>query len=307
MTRLVFSERAYVRKLQVSRCQVFAFVEGGLDRPYCDRFLSLQSQGKWSYQVVAARELPGDTGGKRRVVNFYRALKRRRLLSFDAFGKQCVCTIFLDKDVDDLSRRVLRSAHVFYTKTYDLEGDLFTYGDLARAVADACGLTTQQAVGFLGNQQQWLKQQASKWLDWTTLCVLSHRHGVNTGSTFERTSAINPGLIGLTDSTILAAHKNALAQAIGLPPAAFVRTYSRLRKTVEADIASGRPLRLFKGKWLLPIVEKQATQSLNVPDANLNSMGQKVLAALIAQVGIHGGCALCARHGPAFDQLAQAL
>jgi len=296
MSRLKYGDKAFIRKLEMSRAQVFAFVEGGLDRPFIERLLlnSLSPDFHGKLQVIAAKELPGDTGGKPRIEALYKNLRVQKKLNFESFGKKAICIIFLDKDIDDLRRRKLKSSNVLYTPTYDLEGLIFTRGDLVRATADAAGLTTSQARTLLGSPGTWILSQAKNWTDWTTLCVLSETRNVNVGSSYQRPSAINPQMLGPVDAAALAAHKDALASAVGLARHDFDMLFDRYRSKVAASVSSRESLAFFKGKWLLPLLERHFGARNAVPDASGQALGQKVAALLVAQVGASLSCQCCA-------------
>ncbi|MBE7367126.1 hypothetical protein [Ramlibacter pallidus] len=295
MSRLTFSNGAFARKLQVSNSKVFAFVEGGLDRPFADRLLRAESKGVWRYQVIGAKELPGETGGKPRLVRLYAWLRKKGMLRFNAYSKESVCMIFLDKDIDDLTRRGLRSDHVIYTESYDLEGDLFLNADLVAAVSDALGMTREQAGAFLGLPSTWIQAQVERWADWATLCVISQARQVKVGASFDRMSAINPDILGATDEAQLGEFKRKLKSELGCSGVRFSRMYDRYRKEILKCGSSEQPLRLFKGKWLAPILEKDASRRIGIPDISVQLAGQKVLTALVAQVGNSPTCTCCSR------------
>lgn len=276
-------------------------------RPFCDRLLGRLAQNNVAYQVVAAKELPGDTGGKQRLHALYLALKRRQKLKIDSFGKKAVCAIFLDKDIDDLLRRTLRSPHVLYTRAYDLEGELFLTGDLHRATADAAGMTMLQAAQLLGKKEQWLERHQINWLDWTTLCVISQIKQVNVGCSFERPSAVNDQIIGPVDSTAVQNFKKNLGAKLGMGQPEIERLYQRYKRLVKRRINDDAGLKLFKGKWLSLILEREAAAKNTVPDVSLQALGQRVVAVLVSQVGNAQHCRCCAGYEPRIGTLMKQL
>lgn len=298
MSRLIHSEAALIRSFQISGCNFFAFVEGGLDRPFYERLvIRVCGNSAIKYQITSSKELPGETGGKERLLKFFKELRKRNMLTSSKFGKKLVAVFFLDKDVDDLVKMKIRSKHVIYTDAYDLEGQLFSCGDLHRAVADACGMTTQQVSSLLGAQNTWVVTQVSNWIDWTVLCVLGQVTNTNRGCTFNRVSDINPNLIETVNLEKLITCKAALAKALSLSSTDFEILYSKYKKRVENSIQHQESLRFFKGKWLKSILEKYiATQNI-VPDVSHNGAGDKVVSTLLAQVG-HANCTCCSRVDP---------
>ena len=189
MTRLTHSSGGFVRSLQLSSARVFAFVEGRLDRSFFDRVLSqVCNPTAIAYRVFAMKELPGGTGGKSALISTFRRFRQSGLLACTAFGKSMICIFFADKDSDDFTRKQLRSPHLLYSPTYDLEGHLFSCGDLTRALADACGITTDQARLLVPDASAWLHSAATHWKDWIALCLVSQARAVNCGCTYDRTS-----------------------------------------------------------------------------------------------------------------------
>jgi hypothetical protein len=308
MTRLVHSENGFLRSLEISANNFFMFVEGGLDRSFCDRLLRLQfNQSTVRHQVIAAKELPESTGGKPTLIKLFKQLRSKGKLVSNAFGKKFVCLFFFDKDIDDLRRRKFRSDHCVYTSTYDLEGHLFSCGDLYRAIADACGITFVQASSLISDQTIWIRDCVSRWKDWITLCVISQLRSTNIGCTYDRNSAINPNLVSQTDLASLKEYQIKLQASLNLDAESFKRLYEIYEKKVQKSIADGRPLLLFKGKWLKTLIEIDLRSRNQVADANLNSAGDRVVSTLVAQVGNHELCVCCESFLPQIKRVALQL
>ncbi|WP_457306884.1 hypothetical protein [Polaromonas sp. P5_E6] len=224
-----------------------------------------------------------------------------------AFGKKMLCLFFADKDIDDLTRRCVRSPHFRYTSTYDLEGHLFQQGGLIDAVADACSITNHQAAALIGNPSTWIKKSAANWKEWIVLCVISHKHNINTGSTYLRPSNINQNYLRPTDRPALQAHMVALQTALGMTSAQFNRIFSSVASIVDRSLQSSNPLQYFKGKWLQLVLEKHLENGPKVPDSNFNGAGERVLCTLVAQVGSRTPCRMCSPFMAGIQQLGAAL
>ena len=295
MSRLTHSSAGFFRSLQMSSAGLFAFVEGGLDRPFVDRLLVRECAGRAvKHQVIAVKEIPGSAGGKATLLALFRQYRAEGKLSLNSFGKKMICLFFADKDSDDFSRRKLRSPHLIYTPTYDLESHLFSCGDLQRALADACGLSMHQAKALIPDQGAWLRDIASKWKAWTALCMISHSRDVNCGCTYNRRSAMNSDPLGCHDDGELEAFKTKLAASIDLSRTEFDSLFDRVERHLDNHLRSGNPMRYFKGKWLIHVLQSYLERSPRPADALINSAGEKVTAALVAQVGAGSGCRCCA-------------
>lgn len=304
MTRLTHSSGGFARSLQMSSASFFAFVEGGLDRPFFDRLIAAACAARGiKHQVIAVREIPGSAGGKIALLALFREYRRTGKLLSTAFGKTMVCAFFADKDSDDFSRSQLRSPHLFYTQTYDLEAHLFKCGDLQRALADACGLTLQQAKLLIPDQSAWLLDVATKWRDWTVLCLISQTKRVNCGCTYDRASAVNANLLGPPDAGAVESFKVRLCASLAISRHDFDLLFREVERRLNATLNSGQPLRYFKGKWLLHVLQRMLESAAKPADALINSAGDKVTTALLSQVASNPGCQCCAPFSPGLAKL----
>ncbi len=307
MSRLTHSEAGFWRTLQVSNSRLFVFTEGGLDRPFAERLIRFNFPSKsWSHQVIAIKEFPAAAGGKTALLKLFRALRKRKELSFSAFGKPMVCVIFADKDIDDVTRRKLRSDHLFYTPTYDVEGLLFLTGDLESAVSDACLVTRAQASGLIGGKTAFITEYVKRWTEWVSLCMLCHANGINAGCGYKQPSRINPNFVDHTDAALLAALVTQIRTQLGLSFAQFDALHKRYEKRFTNALGA-EPLKYFKGKWLQLILQKHLDRQPKVPDSNVSSVGERVISALVAQVGATPGCASCAPYVATLQPLCAGL
>lgn len=294
MTRLTHSQGGFVRSLQMSSASVFAFVEGRLDRPFFDRlFGQVCGSRGLKHQVIAMKELPGATGGKSMLLSTFRTFRRQGLLKSVAFGKRMACIFLADKDADDYSRRKLRSAHLIYSPSYDLEGHLFTCGDVQRALADSCGITLKQAQHLIPNPATWLINAAEMWKDWISLCLISQHWQVNCGCTFDRVSAINVDPLAPPNAAQLEHFKTTLAAALKVTRHQFEQIYSMTCRRVEASLHAGKPMKYFKGKWLSYLMQKFLESKPRPADADFNGVGERLGVTLVAQVAVHANCKCC--------------
>ena len=184
--------KAYLRYMQASRHQLFAFVEGPSDPFFYDRVCAAASNGTGlSYQIATAAELPGGTGGKPGLLNFHGELATRKKL-FHAFkGKAIGVMFFFDKDVDDLLHKQVRSRYVVYTECFDVEGQAFRYGRLKDASAAAAFLESSWLDALLADGAAWLVSAAQRWKEWVQLCLLCAMRNIPCACTFRRPSPIN--------------------------------------------------------------------------------------------------------------------
>lgn len=296
MSRLVHSASGGLRAMQISTAQIFAFVEGGLDRPFVERLLRLFVPAPTRVRVVAIKETDSGTGGKAALVDHFRRLRRKGHLLASAWGKPFVSLFFLDKDADDALRKLIVSPHVAYTPTYDLEGSLFSCGDVVEAVSGACHVTRQQAETLVGDVGDFLIQLSRNWSDWITLCLISQYKKKNFGCTFDRISMVNKDPILPPDPAELDAWKIKARSELALSDQSFNRLYSRFFALVHASILAGEPLRYFKGKWLKHALQRRVDTQPRIPDSNIGGMAERALAVLVTHVAMNDQCHCCSHY-----------
>lgn len=295
MSRLVHSQGGFIRSLQMSSARIFAFVEGRLDRTFYDRLIPRAIPAdSVRHQVIAMKEMPAGTGGKPALLATFREFRSRGMLRMTAFGKTMVCVFFADKDSDDFCRKQLRSPHLLYTPSYDLEAHLYTCADLHRALADSCGLTFSQAEALIPDPKAWLLQSAQAWREWIALCLISQLKAVNCGCTFDRISQVNPDPFAPPDLAQVASFKTLLSQRMGVSAVEVDRLFLGAVRRVDASIASGNPMRYFKGKWLNHLVQRYLESKERPPDANVSGVGERLWSTLVGQVASSPSCQCCA-------------
>ena len=200
--RLLHSAEGFWKLLQISTAQVFGFVEGPTDSPFYD-LICAQACGKRQvlYRVRTAVELPGTTGGKPGLLNYFEHLRDTKRLRTSFMGKKMVIVFFLDKDVEDLSRRKRRSKHLIYTQWYDAENHIVENCNLIRAATVAAGLDQQTLEPFMNDSMAWRQSAADRWKDWIKLCLFARLQGLNCDCSFGSLSRVNTPSHGSVDSS----------------------------------------------------------------------------------------------------------
>jgi hypothetical protein len=304
MTRLTHSRGGFIRSLQMSSARVFAFVEGRLDRPFFDRLLSkICNPAAIGFQVIAMKELPGGTGGKSTLIQTFNDFGETGCLAHTAFGKTMTCVFLADKDSDDFTGKQLSSPHLLYSPTYDLEGHLFSCGDLTRALADASGITMEQSKLLVPDASNWIGGIVNHWRDWIALCLVSQSKGVNCGCTYDRISQVNPDPLAPPDAGQVAVYKSRLASALAINENDLEAEFSAACQQIDRSIADGRPLRYFKGKWLSHLIQRYLESRPRIADALVSGVGERIGVSLLAQVAVHANCCCCAAYAPGIQNL----
>jgi hypothetical protein len=154
----------------------------------------------------------------------------------------------MDKDVDDLRRRLIRSNHVFYTALYDLEGHIYRDSNLRRAVAACLSIDIRKVPSIYNSPAEWIEKKAVTWEAWLTLCVYSAVFNVDCGCGYGRLSAVNDTL---TDGTNIKAYEDfkiELQKKYPVPRALFEQQFASVQRAVIRRRSQGTLSCLFKGK-----------------------------------------------------------
>jgi len=173
--RIGHSSQGYLRYMQMSQNNVFAFVEG----KECDPFFYgqicaiIRTQRNIAYQICRANEIPPFAGGKNALLAYHDFLRRRKALRSNLGGKSTIAVFFLDKDIDDIMRRCRRSRYIIYTRHYDVQNEIFLNGNLVQGCAAAASLDPALLIPLLSDSHGYCKQAAERWEEWVVLCVIA--------------------------------------------------------------------------------------------------------------------------------------
>jgi hypothetical protein len=274
---------AHVRALQISRFSLFAFVEGkDIDPNFFGQVCSRVCEPRGLlYRILTARELPGGSGGKTRLITFYRHVRSKKQLRAALNGKVSILLFFLDKDVDDIRRTKCRSKHVVYTAYYDVQNYVFRHGDFTRSVSAAASIDPRElseAPLFRGN---WCETAARRWKEWVVLCLFSAVHSGRPVANYRSASTVNAPKNGPLDPRLYAAQLLEARNSSGLTEAQFNRTIEQLTDKVERHLSNGTHDLVFKGKWYGAILEMDLHTAFP-GRGQMQNVGTRATAALLA-------------------------
>jgi hypothetical protein len=206
-------------------------------------------------------------------------------------GKKSVVIFCLDKDIDDLARRMRRSAHVIYTETFDVENYLFAHGDLIAASAAATTMDAETIGSIFNPIESWTKRVSQQWQDWVAVCVFE----ITEGCASEGNYRLCPSPIHCPDGAIdqdkFSRRISQMEATCALPSQEFQRrwllTVMRVRRYFEA----GRGDKLFKGKWYSWIAGRELSAGLSGRDAYLSDLGVRLPIHLFQVIDFGGSWA----------------
>jgi hypothetical protein len=285
MSRLRYSKKGYIRSLQMSRKDIFAFVEGWSDRYFYDRICEVGCAGlSLEPEVRTASELPGGTGGKKALIEFFLYLRRAKLLLHDFIGKRTAIIFFVDKDIDDILKIRKRSNHFIYTEHYHLENYVFLNTDICETAAAVSALDLDSVKGVIGNQTAWMQRAATEWKEWVKLCTVARLLGVTGIYNFSVTSRINAGPYQPLDTIQLAAFIGQLQSASGLAPLQFQRRMNRVSALIDRIYATGQHDRVFKGGWYGGFLSLDLKTAAGGRAYSQNAIEERVKTASLAKL-----------------------
>jgi len=221
-------------------------VEGSSD-VYCYSRLVAAAALPTQIEVRPAKDLPGGTGGKAKLLAYFRYLRRANSLCSTLGGKRTAVMFFLDKDVDDILRKRLRSPHLVYTDGYDMESYLYRFGDVPNAVAALIQQNPAAVTAVIPGD--WTVIAAEAWRHWIHLCLLARVINVNVATNYSVSSQINAPCDAACDHVRYVARREAIRAATGLDVASFARIVRRLERTIVVRYQSGLHHTVFRGKW----------------------------------------------------------
>lgn len=282
MTRLRHTPRGFLRALQVSRVPVAILVEGKhLDRYFYGKIAQLAcDRHNVPHEIFLSQEVPGNKLGKPRLLAFYRYLRRSNNFVSDFKGKRTVIVLFLDKDIDDLLRRKVRSEHVIYTRYYDVENHILRESNFPESIAAATGLHQAAVAPHFPNAQMWSSQAANLWKDWLTICIVAALRKVRSDCTFSVNSRINNPLFGPVDPARRTAKIAEVQAASGCTNAEFTQLLNRVTALVERHYNAGRHDLFFRGKWYHTILCDEVRRRLG--PRNIDQRFHASISAILA-------------------------
>ncbi|MEW6406223.1 MAG: DUF4435 domain-containing protein, partial [Chloroflexota bacterium] len=253
--RLRHSYSAYLRAMQISRTDLFIFVEGTQSDSYFYGRVCESTRGlRVRYEICMARQLPGGAGGKQALLNFFSFLRQRRALVSLFAGRNTTCIFFLDKDLDDLQHKKKRSAHIVYTEHYDVQNYIFMHGNLLTAAAAAASVDPGRLRAELNDAPGWCRRIAELWREWIALCLCVSEEHISCQANYRVLSQVQTRPCGPVDAAKCGNLTRVAARKGRLPVADLRLKLAGTTSKVDKYYARGQHHRVFKGKWFANVL-----------------------------------------------------
>lgn len=255
-----------VRSAQLSGARLLLIVEDIEDVEFWRSLLKTVAAGACSVKVETAR-IASNSGGKQAVLRIFRSLRAAGRLASSVVrtgGPEKIVVGFgLDKDLDDIERRMCRSHHVIYTDHYCHENHLFRNGSISRFVQSFPQTSALDASDFADPLvQAELSRLAGQMLDWIAFCLCVRRlRAADIGNFGAAFSLIHNRETLEIDAAKFEQMKRSLASRSSKPLSDIESNLSRIRARLDASRPSEID-RVFNGKWYFALVAFMLNQRL---------------------------------------------
>jgi len=289
MSRLQHSYPGHIRSMQMSSTQVFVFVEGTQCDPYFFGSVCATAFDRdVRYEVRAARQLSGNTGGKESLIAFFSFLRERQSLVSDLGGQKTACIFLVDKDVDDIRRTKKRSPHLVYSQHYDVQNYVFEHGDLVKASAAAASVDPGRLQSDLGNSAQWCRRIALLWKDWVALCLCLVEDGIVCEANYRVPSRVQSRRCGPTDQEALRLLIRDIAQRAHIHVTELTERLRVSTSRVERHYARAEHHKVFKGKWFGAILADEIERIMAGDPYDKKGLAGRLPCAVAATLDFSG-------------------
>lgn len=283
MSRLIHRYAALPHAFQMSRATITVFVEGRETDSYVYGRLCAEvvdpRLNPFAIHIMRADELPQvGSGGKDILVALFKYLRDRAALSKSG---SYTTLFFLDKDLDEIDRKKLRSQHVVYTPTYDVEGLIFLHGNVADAAAAALSMPPTDPFG-IGPTSSWCISRAQNWMEWIALCLTS-RHLAAGIADYGSPSRVNDPLHGPADPLLIGTIQTQISSRTGVSLPKVIDMYGRKLAKVRKLLREDRISTVFKGKWYFDVLRSDVV-STHARFANTAGFHNAIRSALIVNL-----------------------
>ena len=270
--------------MRMSSSRVFVLVEGRDTDPFfygelCRPVCNAQAL---AYEIVRADRVSAG-GGKNNLVNLYEYLLSAESLVMQVRGSTSWCIFFFDKDIDDILRDLINSAHIVYTPYYCVENALFLHGDVVRAAASSSALDAARIQARLQESGAWRRDTAERWKEFVALCIISQKYKAPSSCHYGRDmSPLNVPPESATNAAELTASKALLQHRLAMTAEQFDRKFRAAIRLVERIYRINAHDLVFSGKWYYEILMRQIHLAADGQGYNRHALKNGLAASLCA-------------------------
>lgn len=243
----------------MSTKQLFILVEGSdVDPFFYSRLLRPVCESAQIPCDVVRGDIVSGNGGKQTLLELHQYLASTGSLVQQIGTTRKWCLFCLDKDIDDLTGKLVSSRHIVYTPFYCVENALFMYGEVVTAAAAASSLDPEEIRARIPSCDEWRRRKTEHWKEFLVLSLLSNRLRVNCACHYgRRTSPLNAPADGPTDMQRADTIRQELRTRARLPLQTFDRKLGAVRRYVECRYRKNLHDTLFNGKWYIEFLRRE--------------------------------------------------
>lgn len=167
------------------------------DRPFYEHVLeSIPEAVALGFQIFLIEEI-GGTGGKPAGLSLFDTLRRDKKLVQRTRGGEKRFLFAFDRDYDHLIGGQRRSPHVMYTKTSDVESEIFSNTSIVDALKFTLSTDSSTSAMVGAELGQYLNDLGVLWRDWITLCCVAEGVGARCAAKSSIRSLVNASYYGV--------------------------------------------------------------------------------------------------------------
>lgn len=257
-----WSALGFATRVARSRDALFVVVEGRrFDPVFYDRLCGSDSalrQAGYQVRPIDTIDMPRHlhNTGKLGVLDFFRLIRSTGKLTQTTRSGPRIIACIVDRDLDEFTRRKLRSPHLIYTHERDVEAELHRNGDIARALATALSATEIESQALASHLGDYTTRLADRWRDWIELGALALAINARCSVQPGRPSQVNVDMYGSVSGSLLATARSTVLGAAD-PSCNVPYWVSQVRSYFTRVFRTSVQARQVKGKWLAGFVEHE--------------------------------------------------
>lgn len=260
MSKLKRDVHAWAIRMRMSRMRIWGVVEGVKhDVPFYESLL-VEGAGIQRVEFVHASDIEVDgvsAGGKSHALRLFRILSENDNLIHLNRETRVDVLFFLDRDDDYYLGVQQEQSHLHYTRTADVEAEIFANADLPVAVSGTFSISRTVAAAHTPSDPA--SELATIWAEWIALRLASGECGWS-NVRFAQSSTVNVPLYGSVDE----ARVQSICETASEARPGWHDALTRARDHVNLRCSHGEAGELVKGKWLPPYLIERISRRLHV-------------------------------------------
>lgn len=261
---------------------MFVVVEGKvLDPVFYDRLFA-QLSSAIDVRSIDTVDLPRGLPqrGKQAVLALFVLYRRQGRLVQGTTSEAKNIVFIVDRDLDGICGRLMRSSNLIYTSARDVEAEIHLHGNVERALSTALSATFSEAHDVAQHLGSYMTSLANLWREWLELGVLSWSCRSRSPVPLGGASSVNDSRFGPVINAKVHDARRQIYQG-----RSSVGGFSNRARTVRGRVRrlydSQLQHLLIKGKWLPEYVEYLIKTQYGSQTFAMNAFGVKFTHSML--------------------------